>query len=485
MTSRSTTARAAAAATVLAAAALTAVLSAAPAGAAAPPWQDSNSTLHDPNVVGTLSFYDSAGHQIYSGTTDSGPFAAYVVGSSGLRSGDDHAYLSAYQPQPNLNEGAWSGRALGAAAAFPQATGPFSSAGTPVVSPTSGDTLLADFATDYANTSSASGYANVYELRLRTSKAGLPIGAQYDVADIKITGSTWQVIYPSDLTDTSTALSASPTSGAKVGQSLTLTATVSPAAAGTVQFKDGTSNLGAPVTVSSGSATKTTTPTTGGVHHYSAQFQPSNADTTAGSNGTLDYTVAKTTSVTTAAWPKAPHYGTAYTVTAHVTASGVTPTGTVSVLLGSRSIASATLSRGTATVRVPGTALAPGAHSLTLRYNGSTSVLGSSTAKKITVAKATSKTTNSLVRASVKRTAHGVLVVKVTAPGVTPTGNLTIYNGKSVLARATLKPAAHGTLRITLPVIRTVGKHSIHTSFAGSSTVAASSARAVTLTVTR
>src|SRR5215467_7888004 len=56
-------------------------------------------------------------------------------------------------------------------------------------------------------------------------------------------------------TATSTTLSASPPSPSTLGDNVTLTATVAPvAAAGVVQFRDGLTDLGAPVAVNSGVA---------------------------------------------------------------------------------------------------------------------------------------------------------------------------------------------------------------------------------------
>jgi hypothetical protein len=58
-----------------------------------------------------------------------------------------------------------------------------------------------------------------------------------------------------------------------VGQSVTFTATVTGSSpTGTVQFKDGTSNLGAPVTLSGGSAALTTAALTQGTHSITAVF---------------------------------------------------------------------------------------------------------------------------------------------------------------------------------------------------------------------
>ncbi len=92
-------------------------------------------------------------------------------------------------------------------------------------------------------------------------------------------------------TTSSTALSFTPASGADSNTSLGLTATITPsAAAGTVQFVDGSTNIGGPVNVVSGVAS-----TSGlfaeGAHTFHAVFTPSDPTNVAGSNDVQPYTV--------------------------------------------------------------------------------------------------------------------------------------------------------------------------------------------------
>ena len=68
------------------------------AHADAPPWHNIADDNYDPNAVGTLAFYDATGTQVFSGSTDDQPFAAYVAGSDVLRAGDTKAALFAYLP---------------------------------------------------------------------------------------------------------------------------------------------------------------------------------------------------------------------------------------------------------------------------------------------------------------------------------------------------------------------------------------------------
>lgn len=101
---------------------------------------------------------------------------------------------------------------------------------------------------------------------------------------------------------TSTVLSGPTTSVA--GGNVALTAAVSPASgpavnAGTVQFKDGGTNLGSPVAVSAGSATFNTSSLTAGAHALTAQYIPASAAFGASSSNTLNHTVTAAPTSTT------------------------------------------------------------------------------------------------------------------------------------------------------------------------------------------
>src|SRR5918998_3445068 len=77
---------------------------------------------------------------------------------------------------------------------------------------------------------------------------------------------------------TTTTLTVSPASPVPQGTKVTLNAAITPAtAAGTVQFKDGTTNLGAPVAVSNGSASGITSQLVGGSRQLTAVFSPADA----------------------------------------------------------------------------------------------------------------------------------------------------------------------------------------------------------------
>ena len=103
------------------------------------------------------------------------------------------------------------------------------------------------------------------------------VKAYYVTVNVDAGTGTWTFSQPPSVVSTATTLSADKTS-LIVGGSVKLTATVTPsAAAGTVEFFDGTTSLGTSV-VSTGKATKTTTVASVGSHSYKATYTPSTSD---------------------------------------------------------------------------------------------------------------------------------------------------------------------------------------------------------------
>jgi subtilase family serine protease len=95
---------------------------------------------------------------------------------------------------------------------------------------------------------------------------------------------------------TTTVVTASPASPVVVNTAITLTATVSPNSgsstlAGTVQFAINGTNAGSAVTLASGVATYSYTPTTAGTYTVTATYTPSSSTANSGSSGTLSIVV--------------------------------------------------------------------------------------------------------------------------------------------------------------------------------------------------
>lgn len=238
-----------------------------------PPWEP------DSNSVGGLLFFNASGHQITGGNVADSPLAAYVEGTKTIRSGDDKATLFGYLPVNGQVPGQWQGEALGASTLFPNssAPAPLKTATLPVESGVSGDETIGELAVDFPNTDvSSDGYAGIYQLRLKTSStSGGGVTPKYDSADILITGSTWSVVYSDTQVATTTKLAVSPSGSVFHGASVKLSATVTPTAAGSVKFLDGTKVLKT-VTVSGGKASFTTKTLKDATHKLKAVFTPTN-----------------------------------------------------------------------------------------------------------------------------------------------------------------------------------------------------------------
>jgi hypothetical protein len=176
----------------------------------------------------------------------------------------------------------------------------------------------------------------------------------------------------SQATTLTTLSSATNPSG--IGQSVTFTATVNPAAAtGTVTFSvDGTAQTA--VALSSGQAKYTTSSLTAGTHNVSAQYNgdPNYLGSTSNTVvQTVNNTTNTTTSLTSSKNPST--LGTLVTFTATVSPSAAT--GNVQFLDGSTLLGQSTLSGGTATFST--SMLSLGNHSIRAKYLGDSTYNGS------------------------------------------------------------------------------------------------------------
>jgi hypothetical protein len=295
----------------------------------------------DPSAIGSISFFNSAGAPVTGGNlTDQ--IAAYAQGSAQPDAGDVKAALFGYLPKNGQVPGQFSGEGLTGASVYPNAAAPGSlgTSGLPLDTISAADATFGNLVADFTNTATDS-YAGLYEIRMRTSQAGTTASSTYDRADIQtanvtfdssgnVTGGTWTLVYPVPVTSTSTVLTAAPSPGT-VGQSITLTATESPAAAGSVQFKDGTTTIGSPVAVNgSGVATTSTSTLAQGTHALSAVFTPTDPTSFAASTGTASEVVNPASTPTTTALAVGGSNTTAgadATLTATVTGPGTTPNG--------------------------------------------------------------------------------------------------------------------------------------------------------------
>ena len=162
--------------------------------------------------------------------------------------------------------------------------------------------------------------------------------------------------------------------------------------------------------------------------------------------------------------------------------NGATAAGTVSVLEGTRTLVTATLSKGRATLALPKN-LKVGTHRLTVRYAGSSAAAASSTAVTLTVAKATARVSASAPRTSTSK--RGKVTAKVTSAGaVKGTAKVTVTLGKKkvVSKKATVTKA--GKVSLALPRLPHAGRYKVTVTFTGTSSAAKATGR-TTLTVRR
>jgi hypothetical protein len=124
-----------------------------------------------------------------------------------------------------------------------------------------------------------------------TTTSSLPVG--YDSLSAVFTpdggsiyaGSTGDDSFTIQLIPTETALQTTPASQQDLGKSVSIEATVTPATSGSVQFAQGSTDIGTPVTVVTGTASIATTSLPLGNDSLSAVFTPSPSSNYAGSSG--------------------------------------------------------------------------------------------------------------------------------------------------------------------------------------------------------
>lgn len=432
----------------------------------------------DPDRAGTLGFVGTGGDPVTGGELDE-PLAAYAVAPAAIRAGDDHATLYAYLPDGAIAAAAWTGVQVSGTGEFPIDGAPAGVGTKPAYALDEDDLVLADLVEAYPSPT------DVYEIRLRTSSAANGVGVGYASAYVEVNESagTWELAEGpgTGATPTTTTLQVAPSSGVTLGNQVTLTATVSPAAAGTVTFGDGATDLTPAVTVVSGQASKQVTVSTTGNHAFKATFTPSDSGAFAGSaSSVVNVNVGASAPTITGTWPARATYGKPFNVTATVKVGSTPSTGTVSIKLGSKTLVSKALSGGTATLTVPATAVAPGSRALTLAYGGSPTVSSGSVSKTLVVDKAKA-TVKAATAKTISRTANGKVTVTVTAPGVVPTGLVTVYDGKKAIAKGTLTAARKGKITITLPKLKK-GTHQIKVVYGGSTYVLTATSSTIQVT---
>jgi MYXO-CTERM domain-containing protein len=274
-----------------------------------------------------------------------------------------------------------------------------------------------------------------------------------------------------------------------LGDAVLFNVTVSSAAggtpSGTVTFTDAGTTLGTTTLGSAGTGTFTDAALGAGPHTITAVY---GGDVNhAGGSGTAMQVVspfATATALTSSVHPSV--FGQATTLTATVTATGATPTGSVVFKDGTLSLGTGPVqlsATGVATLSVSG--LTAGSHTLTAEYTGPSKFSPSVSPAAIQVVAQAATTT--VVATSSSAAVPGapvtfIAAVSVTMPGAgTPTGNVTFSDGATVLGTVAL---ANGFVSLSTSTLD-LGSHAVTATYVGDTNFTGSSSAALTEVVSR
>ncbi|MFG1785763.1 beta strand repeat-containing protein, partial [Rhodococcus oryzae] len=263
-----------------------------------------------------------------------------------------------------------------------------------------------------------------------------------------------------------------PITDGQVGKASTITATVTPAAAGgTVELKDGATSLATLPVGADGKVTHQWTPAAAGAHTLTATF--SGRDGVLGSTTTAQVNVTEAPVPSTVAFAPvtAAQVGRASTITATITPAAAG--GTVELRDGATSLATLPVGND-GKVTYQWTPAAAGGHTLTATYSGHDNVTGSTTTAQVNVAEAPANNTDSTTTLNPVSGATVGKATTVTAK-VTPAnagGTVTFKDGGTVIG--TGQVGADGTATVAWTPA-TAGQRTITAEYSGHGTVNASS----------
>ena len=281
--------------------------------------------------------------------------------------------------------------------------------------------------------------------------------------------SVTQTVAPVEKTATETSLVGAP-NPSTFGQTVTLTATVTPSeATGTVTFRDGPTVLGTG-TIAAGQAVYATSDLAVGDHVATATYEGDGAFASSTSTamtqvvGPAEKTPTQTSVVGT---PNPSTSGETVTFTATVTPS--TATGTITFLDGTTVLGTGTIAAGQATYATPD--LAVGDHAVTATYEGD-GTFASSTSTTLTQAVAPVETQTAVLAAPNPSTSGQTVTFTATITPSTATGTVTFTEGATTLvADAPVNGAGEATFTTSSLA---EGNHLVTATYNGSASLAAS-----------
>ena len=323
----------------------------------------------DSNDLGGLYFYDAAGHQITSGSINDNPMAKYYVsGATGAAS----AYVADSTPQTG-NSATWSStQQISSTQSQPLGSLPGDLAGYTgaVVSDDSGLSFSSNQISAFPQTSSTSGYQNLYEVRMYTGSDTL----HWYAAEIQVNGTSWTQVFPNQTTPTVAVSSPATATAATTGgtASVTVTATLGTGTPGKVQFLDGATVIGTGTV--SGTTASFTYNAAVGSHSYSAKFvpQPGTAGLASASTANSSTSVVNPATATTIAFVSqsvGTYANDAASFTFHVSAADSTnPAGTVVFKDGAATLGNGTQNGSTGDYTYSTSSLGQGSHQISAQF---------------------------------------------------------------------------------------------------------------------
>ena len=284
--------------------------------------------------------------------------------------------------------------------------------------------------------------------------------------------------------EATTTVATSSTNPSSFGQSITLSATIQPAlggnATGTVTFMDGTSTLGTS-SVSSNIAQVSVSTLGVGAHSITAKYS-GDANYLSSTSSAFTQTVnqgAATTSVSSSLNPSA--FGQSVTFRASVQTTSGTPTGTVTLMDGSTSIGTTSLSGGTAQFTIGGLSL--GSHSITATYSGDANFSGSTSSVLTEVVNQATTTTSLSTSANPSSYGQAVTFTASVLPssGGSPSGSVKFLDGTVQIGSAVLSGGVASFT--TSATALNAGSHSVTASYSGDADFTGSNSSPLSQTV--
>lgn len=280
------------------------------------------------------------------------------------------------------------------------------------------------------------------------------------------------------LANSATTVTANP-SAATFGQSVSISATVTGSSpTGTVQFKDGTTNLGSAVTLSSGAASLNTSALAVGSHTVTAVYSGDTANSSSVSPA-VSLTVAKAPSaISLTSTSASTTQGQSVSFTA--TVSGNLLSGTIEFMDGSTSLGVFAINACTASLTT--SALSVGTHNITAIYSGDANSQGSTSAVLTeTVSPVLAATSTALSTSTTTLSAGQSLTLTATVTGSSPTGTVQFKDGSTALGSPVTLSSNQASLSTNL---LSVGSHTITAVYSGDAANASSTSSGIAITVT-